>query len=464
MFAEFLKLLAGWDLIDTWIVITGSLAAMSCALPGAWLFLRRQSLLGDALSHSVLPGIVLAYLALHEFEKNGWVKSDSGVRHLVLFLGATASGVLSAVVTEFIQRLGRLDRGAAIGVVFTTMFAFGLLLIRMFADKTHVDPSCVLYGSLEASAGLTEASSIPRAVLVNASLLGINVLLVIAFFKELRLSTFDPGLAGTVGLNANWIQVALMAMTAATLVAAFESVGAMLVISMLIVPPATARLMTDRLETMLALSLLFAAMSAFIGHVSALTIPSILFSRLGYQDVLGASTTGMMAVASGGLFVLAIFCSPRHGMIRRIIVQIRLQIRIAGEDILGKLYRRDETWLSEAKSTVRELPANLPAENVPERWIERFAERRLRQRGLIAVSSNGVLLTDEGREAARNLVRSHRLWEAYMARHFVLPGDHLHATAEEVEHFLSPELQTELAAELNQPNLDPHGKTIPQNQ
>ncbi len=459
MFAEFFKLLADWDSLDTRIVITGALAAMSCALPGAWLLLRRQSLLGDALSHSILPGIVLAYLALHGMEATGWVPRDWGGRHLVLFLGAAASGVLSAVVTELIQQWGRMDRGAAIGVVFTTMFAFGLLLIRMFADKTHVDPDCVLYGSLESSAWMVISDRIPvsPSAVVNGTMLVISGFLVIAFFKELRLSTFDPGLAGAVGLNARGIQLALMGMTAATLVAAFESVGAILVIAMLIVPAATARLLTDRLATMLLLSLLMAALSALLGHVGALTLPPMLFSRLGYADVHGASTTGMMAMASGCLFALAVCGSPRHGIIRRIVNRIRLQIRIASEDRLGVLYRQDEGRSVEKTSTNSGPTAIVPFGTVLE-WL---VQRHLFRHGLITMPSTTARLTDRGRELARNLVRSHRLWEAYMARHFDLPGDHLHATAEEVEHFLSPELQTELAAELNQPNLDPHGKLIP---
>ena len=165
MFTEFRHLLSGWYALDTWIVVTGGLAAMSCALPGAWLFLRRQSLLGDALSHSVLPGIVLAYLTMHSIEQRGWISPDSPARQFILFLGAAISGVLSAVATELIQRWGRLDRGAAMGVVFTTMFALGLLMIRMFADHAHIDADCVLYGSIEASPLmlLSNAIPIPRA-------------------------------------------------------------------------------------------------------------------------------------------------------------------------------------------------------------------------------------------------------------------------------------------------------------
>ena len=458
MFAEFYDLLSGWFELDTWIVITGSLAAMSCALPGAWLFLRRQSLLGDALSHSILPGIVLAYLAMHSLEQLDWITTDSGFRTLVLFLGAAVSGVLSVMATELIQRWGRLDRGAAMGVVFTTMFAFGLLLIRMFADKTHVDPGCVLYGSLETSAliPLSKSISIPHAAAMNGAMLAINGILVIAFFKELRLSTFDPGLATAVGLRADWIQLALLSMTAATLVAAFESVGAILVIAMLIVPSATARLLTDRLGVMLILSLMIAALSALLGHIAALTLPPILFSRLGYPDVRDASTAGMMAVAAGALFVLAILGSPRHGVIRRVIDRIRLQVRIAGEDLLGILYRRDEVALAETVATPETVPNPLLRT-----WVTWLARRHLHRHGLITATTSVNQLTDKGRTLAQNLVRSHRLWESYMARHFDLPGDHLHATAEQVEHFLCQQLQTDLAKELDQPALDPHGKAIP---
>jgi len=458
MFSEFYGSLRGWGSLDTWIVLTGAIAAMSCALPGTWLLLRRQSLLGDALSHSILPGIVLAYLILHSLESAAWLTPESGSRHLVLFFGAAVSGVISAILTELIQRWGRLDRGAAIGVIYTTMFALGLLMIRMFADQTHVDPSCVLYGNLETSAMVSGDSSFqaPQAVVVNGAILLINGLLVVAFFKELRLSTFDPGLAAAVGLSADWIQLCLMAMTAATLVAAFESVGAILVIAMLIVPSATARLLTDRLPVMLLITLVVAALSALLGHVAALTLPAMVFSRLGYSDVDGASTSGMMAVMAGVLFLTAIFCSPRHGAISRIRDQLRLRCRIAAEDLLGALYRRSESEPAEPST-----PLSSVATKYVDRLIDWFARWRLERSGLISIAGPNVLLTDKGRDFAQNLVRSHRLWETYMARHFDLPGDHLHAAAEQVEHFLSPEMQTELAAELDQPDVDPHGKSIP---
>ncbi len=471
MIAEFLRLLSGWQGLDTWIAITGALAAMACALPGTWLLLRRQSLLGDALSHAVLPGIVVAFLGMNWLEQSdrdaskvvgqpaeGTVtRSVTGDlarvarRQTVLFVGAAVSGIVAALLTEFIQRWGRLERSAALGVVFTSMFALGLLLIRLFANRAHIDADCVLYGNLETTAFDTLAGTgIPRGVIVNAAMLLMNGLLVLVFFKELRLATFDAELAESQGLRAGWVSLALMTVTAATVVAAFESVGAILVIAMLIVPAATARLLTNRLSVLLVLAPLIAAIGAVLGHVGALTLPSMICSRVGLPGIDDASTAGMMAVTTGVLFLFAVIANPQQGLVRGLIDQLRLQVRIAREDLLGRLYRREE--LERVTDWRDELPRT---------WAAWIARRRLLRKGLIQIGTLHDELTDAGRRLAQDIVRSHRLWESYMARHFDLPGEQLHATAERVEHFLDPALQAKLAEELNQPSIDPHGMSIP---
>jgi len=476
MFTEFLTRLSIWEGIDTWIAITGALAAMACALPGTWLLLRRQSLLGDALSHAVLPGIVIAYISLSWLEDAGWLAGPSlggnGVgrvaegmslvvrRQLALFVGAALSGVVAAVLSEVIQRWGRVERSAALGVVFTSMFALGLLLIRLFADRAHLDPGCVLYGNLEATGFDTLAgTSIPQAVVVNGAMLLLNGLLTVLFFKELRLNTFDPELGAAQGLRPNLVSLVLMSVTAATVVAAFESVGAILVIAMMIVPGAAARLLTDRLSTMLWLSLIVAAIGACIGHVFAITLPAMICSRIGFKQVDDASTSGMMAVTVFGCFVLAILFSPRHGIVLAWWERVQLRLRVAREDLLGHLYRQEEA-ASTGATVDSQVPLRTRTISLPG-WIQWLAWRTLVHQELIQLGPRGESLTPSGSVAARNLVRSHRLWELYMARHFELPDDHLHATAEQVEHFLGPELQAELAAELDQPTTDPHGKTIP---
>ncbi|MBM4076043.1 MAG: metal ABC transporter permease, partial [Planctomycetes bacterium] len=357
--------MSDWQDFDSWIVLTGLLAAMACSLCGTWLFLRRQSLMGDALSHAVLPGIVVAFLLTHvlddSFIRSRSLSDSTGInepassqikgtdlvrviRHQVfLFAGAAISGLIAAIGSEFIHRWGRLDRGAAMGVVFTSMFALGLLLIRAFADRAHIDTDCVLYGNLETVASdIVTGTDLPKGVIVCSMVLLLNVIFILVGYRSLLITTFDKELAKSFGCRVDGISVMLMSLTAATVVAAFESVGAILVIAMLIVPVATARLLSDRLPRILLFAPLIAGLSAILGHVFALTLPGMVSSRIGLKGVDDASTTGMMAVTSGVFFLTAVIFSPKRGLFRAWSDRVYLQIRIAAEDHLGRLYRSVE--------------------------------------------------------------------------------------------------------------------------
>ncbi|MFP6899065.1 MAG: metal ABC transporter permease [Roseibacillus sp.] len=288
-----------WTMFDTWIVVVGALCAVACALPGCFLVLRKMSMMGDAISHAVLPGLAAAFLI------------TSSRASFVMFVGAAIVGILTAVFTQWVSKFGKVDRGAAMGIVFTTLFAVGLILIRQAADHVDLDAGCVLYGAIETTPfqmvtiGNVE---LPRAALVIGSVLLVNLTVILLLFKELRLSSFDPELATTLGINANLMHYLLMTMVAVTTVAAFESVGSIIVIAMLIVPPATALLLTKKLGLMLVLSVVIGAGAAVLGHVGALTVPPLLGFR-------GTVTSGMMAAAAGLLFGLAWLFSPREGLI-----------------------------------------------------------------------------------------------------------------------------------------------------
>lgn len=299
----------GWQTLDTWIVVIGAMSAVACSLCGSFLVLRRMSMMGDAISHAVLPGLAAAFLI-------------SGSRDpVIMFGGAVVIGVLTAFFTEWIRRAGRVDEGASMGVVFTILFAAGLILIRRAADHVDLDPECVLYGAIEnaplrsvtipAILGLP-ALHLPPAILTNGAILLLNVLFVTLLFKELRIAAFDPALATTVGINARFMHYLLMVIVAITTVAAFESVGSILVIAMLIVPPAAAHLLTERLGVMLVFSAALAAISAVVGHWLAIHAPG----WIGYPGV-STNTAGMMGVTAGLLFVLALLLAPRHGLVRR---------------------------------------------------------------------------------------------------------------------------------------------------
>lgn len=295
-----------WYAIDTWIVVVGVLAAVACALPGTFLVLQRMSLMGDAISHAVLPGLAIAFMVTQ-------TRSS-----LAMFIGAALAGLLTALLTEWISRLGKVDRGASMGIVFTSFFALGLLLIVRAADHVDLDPGCVLYGAIELTPldviwNLSLGGhllEIPRAVVVLGLVLCLNLGFVVLFFKELRLASFDPEMARAQGISVAALYNGLMALVAITTVAAFEVVGSIIVIAMLIVPPSAAYLLTKRLSAMLVLGGLLAGASAFLGHVAALLVP-------GWLGFAGTSTSGMMAVAAGFIFLLALLFSPRDGLISR---------------------------------------------------------------------------------------------------------------------------------------------------
>lgn len=458
---------SSWIILDTWIVLTAAITAMACALPGTFLVLRRQSMMGDALTHTVLPGIVGAFLFSHFLKASGIIASDTSqhtqafdpTSYALMFGGAILIGVLTAVLTEWVQKHGRVENSAALGVIYTTMFAAGLLLIRIAADSVHIDPDCVLYGNIE---GVWDGGQeTPRATQIGFGMLVINGLLTTVFFKELRISTFDPALATTLGISATAINYGLMAITAATAVAAFESVGNILVISMLIVPAATAHLLTDRLWLTILLSLAIAAASAFLGHLLAITLPPVLLAPFADLKLLGGvdvtsidvSTSGMMAASSGLFFFAAMLLGPRHGLLIRALQRGLLALRIAGEDLLGVLYRQLENDADDSPRPVA-MPTTLT-------FISRIALWRLRQQGLVQGQANAARLTASGRSTAQQLIRSHRLWETYMSRHFDVPGDHLHEAAHRAEHFIDEDIREELARELEAPKTDPHGRDIP---
>jgi manganese/zinc/iron transport system permease protein len=430
-----------WTFLDTWIVVVGMLCAMSCALLGNYLVLRRMSMMGDAISHAVLPGLAIAFFI-------------SGSRDsLPMLIGAILIGVLTTLLIQAIDRLSGLDRGASMGVVFTTLFALGLILIRQAADHVDLDPSCVLYGAIELTpldTYMLLGWEIPQAVVTTSGMLIINLLFVILFFKELKISSFDPALATTIGINANLMQYILMTLVAATTIAAFESVGSILVIAMLIVPGAAAHLLTDRLGPMLAISLVFAALSAVLGHLSAITVPP----WFGFQDT---STAGMMAFMSGLLFGLVMLFAPRYGVISRFLHQLLLSLKIVRDDLLGFLYRYQEL----AEPNAAPVLVSQAKEALKAGFAVDLTLWDLKRKKWVAQTRDQLTLTDPGLTRGRNLVRSHRLWETYLCDRMGYCGIDIHRYAHELEHFTDAGMQDRLNRDTGHPTEDPHRRKIP---
>lgn len=423
--------------LDTSIVITGALCAMASALVGCFLVLRRMSLMGDAISHAVLPGLAVAFLL-------------TGSRaNIVMFIGAAIVGILTALLTQWIHSLGKVESTSATGVVFTALFAIGLVLIVRAADAIDLDPGCVLYGALELSPLDTVhvlGFDVPRASLVLGIVLVINAVTIGVFYKEFKISAFDPALATTMGINASLMHYLLMAMVAVTAVASFESVGSILVIAMLVVPAATAHLLTDRLSVMILLSVALAAASAVLGHVGAVTLPKLA----GFEDT---NTAGMMALTSGVFFLAAATLAPRYGLMSRVIQHVRGSLRVVRQDVLAALYRKEETAPLGGATHVRE-----PEGSRLLRWI---VERRLVMRGMLLREGDRWRLAPEARREAESIVRSHRLWESYLTLHSPAVEDEFHPAAERLEHVTDAQMQSRLSSEAADPRIDPQGKSIP---
>ncbi|MCB1508267.1 MAG: metal ABC transporter permease [Hyphomicrobiaceae bacterium] len=283
-------------------ILTGLFAAMACALPGNFLVLRRQALIGDAISHVVLPGIVAAFLV------------TGTIAAVPMLIGAALAAVLAAVMIELIRRLGRIEPGAAMGVVFTTLFAAGVLVLEQAdTSRVHLDVEHALYGSLESLIWLdaegwgsladpAALAGLPPELVRMALAFALITLLTVLFWRPLAISTFDEGFAATLGLPVRAIGLGLTVLAALAAVAAFDAVGSILVIAMFICPPAAARLLTDNLARQVAISLMIAALVSVAGYVLAGYGP-LWFGR---QDSLSAA--GMIAALSGlALFAAALF-------------------------------------------------------------------------------------------------------------------------------------------------------------
>ncbi len=425
---------------DGWIVVAGILCAVAASLPGNFLLLRRMSLLGDAISHAILPGLAVAFFV-----------SESR-SSLPMFLGAAIVGILTALFTEWIRNFGEVDEGASMGVVFTTLFAIGLVMIVQAADHVDLDPGCVLYGAIEMTPLDTidiSGFSIPRVVIVLGAVTIINLLFVVLFFKELKLSAFDPALSTSVGFSARLMHYLLMVIVAVTAVASFETAGNILVVAMFVVPPATAFLLTARLGMMIFCSAVIAILAAVSGHLSAVLVPHLF----GYQST---STSGMMALCAGMLFFVASLVSPRNGVIVRIVRRQKLGLRILSEDLIALLYRMDER-ARDCTVTVEKLSLDLFSRP----WLATWLMNRHVSKGHVTLAESGYRLTDSGRHLGSVLVRSHRLWEQYLVSEGGVAVERIHGQAEKLEHFTSRELRDRLDQVTAAPATDPHGRRIP---
>lgn len=405
---------------------------VSCAVVGSFLVVRRISLMADALSHAVLPGLVIAVLV------SGGVSSGS------LLVGALGAGLVTTLLTGLAQRYGRVSGDASLGVVFTSMFALGVVLVKRYVSKAHFDVSCIYEGKLSSIALDTfTVGSIEVPTALPAALVVLVVVLACVTFvwKELLISSFDPALAHNLRLSPTAMHYLLMTLVSFTAVTSFQAVGSILVVAMLIAPAAAAQLLTDRLPRMLLIAVVIALVATFAGYALSL-----------HWQV---SSAGMMACAAGGLYAAAALGSPRYGVISKVVGNARVALRVRREDVLSRLFRDSEQ--APHQPTHRGQATAAAGGGL----FGYLAVRSLIGGGAIELVPGGLQLTPLGQQRGARLVRAHRLWESYLVDQVGLQADHVHEAAHLVEHFLDERMREEIAEQI-QGGQDPHGKQIPQ--
>ena len=356
------------------IQLVAALVAAACALPGVFLVLRRVALMSDAISHTVLLGIVIGFMLVGD------------LRSPLLIIFAALSGVITVSLSELLLKTRRVKEDAAIALVFPALFSIAVIIINRNFGNVHLDADAVLLGEL-AFAPFNRAeilgANLPKGVWIMGAILLLNVVLIGLFYKELKLATFDAALATALGFSPALIHYGLMASVSVTAVGAFDHVGSILVIALMIAPPAAAYLLTDRLSRMLLISVLIGVAAAISGYWLA--------------RGLNVNISGAMATMTGVFFMAALLFAPERGLIARMFQRRQRKSRFATEMLLVHLNRHERTAEEATENTLSHLIEEL-------RWSESLARQvvgRAEGQGWITRQADRLRLTDGGRQVAR---------------------------------------------------------------
>lgn len=410
------------------VLIGASLLGVVGGVMGCFAFLRRQSLLGDALAHAALPGVCLAFLLTQS--KNT----------LVLFSGALGTGLLGALFILGIVRLSRIKEDAAIGMVLSVFFGVGIVLLTYIQKQPYGNQSGLdkfLFGQA--------ATLLPGDLWVMAGL-GSFVLLVVALtFKELKLLCFDSDYGRSLGLPIRRLEILLTLLLVVVVVVGLQTVGVILIVATLVMPAAAARQWTERLSLMLLLAALLGGSAGATGALLSATLPKL-------------PTGPVIVLISSAILLASLLFAPRRGILWGAWAHRRLVARIEDENLLKDLWTAGERRGDFLARVELAYLRGLRGQNAG-----RLGKvgRRLERRGLVEIDHRGGALTAEGRTAGAKIVRKHRLWELYLTRQLELASDHVHRDADAMEHTLSDEALERLDEKLGRPQHDPHGQLIP---
>ena len=350
------------------IQLIASLVAIACAIPGTFLVLRKMAMISDAISHSILPGIVVGFFITQDLNSP------------LLILLAALTGVITVVLVERIQKTGLVKEDTAIGLVFPALFSIGVIMIAKNANDVHLDVDAVLLGELAFAPFdrlfISGTDVGPKSLWIIGSILVITVGLLIAFFKELKVSTFDAGLAASLGFSPALIHYGLMTVSSVTTVGAFDAVGAIVVVALIITPAASAYLLTTDLKKMLGLAIVFGVLSAVSGYW--------------FAHWLDASIAGSITTMLGLLFLLVYLFAPSKGLIAVMYREKQQRIEVSLLTFLLHLKNHNE----ETERHVNHLNEHINWQKVRSKTVLDLALKN----NMIVIDNKIVSLTEKGDE------------------------------------------------------------------
>ena len=408
-------------------------------LMGTFAFLKKRSLLGEALSHAAYPGVVVGIGVCAIFETA--LPSQS-----LLFAigGAFLFSLLGLWMLAWLEKKGKVPGDAALCFMLASFFGLGVLAFSYLQSAYPLFAKHVqlyLYGQ---SATMTDFHA-----MIYAALAALVILFLIFFYRPLQALYFDRNFSVSAAVGPKWLSSIAFILLVLSIVIGIRSVGVILMSGMFIAPAIAARQWSERLSVILCLSALFGIFSGFLGNILSVEVSTRL--SIFFPEKRLSLPTGPMIILVGSSFaLLSLLFSPKRGVVARFVRIIQFRLRSAEENILKAIWKRGETSFSECRKTIHLL-----------RPVLFYLFWQMRRHGWIVWACRRYLLTPDGTRRAARIVRLHRLWEVYLTD-LGWPEDQVHRTAEEMEHILTPELENRLSKQLNFPRFDPHEQPIPE--
>jgi len=403
-------------------LLASVLVGITCGLLGVFIVLRNMSLIGDALSHAILPGVVAGFLI-------------AGHSIFAFFTGSVIAGLLAALSITWLQRNVKTKEDAAIGIVFSAMFALGIIGISAVTrqEGVHLDMKDFLFGNV---LGIAD-----QDIWLTSLIMAYTLLCILAFYRYFFVTTFQAVMATTTGINTNLMHYFMMMLLSFAVVASLQSVGVILVVAMLIIPASTALLLSNRLPVVLAFSAIVGVLSASLGLIFA---------------ILWETTPGpAMTLVATVFYLLAMLFSPQKGLFLQWLRRRKRQRLQTLEDVLKAVVKLQEKG-------VNAVPATAEALGSSQATLRGQLQAMQQKKWIEAPHHQHIQLSAAGLERGYQLIRAHRIWESYLVQEMGLQNDQIHGQAEQFEHRLPEVFLQEVEAHLGFPTTDPHGSPIPQ--